>query len=268
MKRIICGIKISVANVMLLAGIPVLIYAHSTGITGLTLKGSTPGCTCHNPSPSPNVIVTINGPSQLSVNQTGNYSVTITGGPLVRAGTDIAVSTGILAPVSPDLYLSNSELTHSLPKAPVNNVVTFQFTYTAPSTAGNQTIYADGNSVNFDGLADQQDQWNFAPNKTVNIVLATGVKENNIVNSFKLDQNYPNPFNPATNINFSIAKPGHVKLEVYNSVGNKVAVLVNGYRAEGSYSVSFNGDNLSSGIYFYRLVTNNFDETKKMILMK
>ncbi|MHB8579300.1 MAG: T9SS type A sorting domain-containing protein [Ignavibacteriaceae bacterium] len=268
MKRIICRIKIIVANVILLAGIPFLIYAHSTGITGLTLKGNTPGCTCHNPLPSPNVIVMINGPSQLVVNQAGNYSVTITGGPLVRAGTDIAVSTGILAPVSPDLYLSNSELTHSLPKAPVNNVVTFQFTYTAPPTAGNQTIYADGNSVNFDGLADPQDQWNFAPNKIVNIVLAAGVRENHIVTSFKLDQNYPNPFNPATNIDFSIAKPGNVKIEVYNSLGNKVAVLVNGYKAEGSYSISFNGDNLSSGIYFYRLHTNNFDETKKMILLK
>lgn len=85
---------------------------------------------------------------------------------------------------------------------------------------------------------------------------------------FMLSQNYPNPFNPATKINFSLPVNSFVKLKVYNSLGKEVANLVNESLSQGTYEYSFNGESLTSGIYFYKLETENFLETKKMILVK
>ncbi|MFA5010435.1 MAG: T9SS type A sorting domain-containing protein [Ignavibacteria bacterium] len=85
---------------------------------------------------------------------------------------------------------------------------------------------------------------------------------------YYLSQNYPNPFNPSTKISFGIVKYGFVTLKVYNALGREVAVLVNKNLNAGTYEASFRGDNLSSGIYFYKLVSENFSETKRMMLVK
>lgn len=85
---------------------------------------------------------------------------------------------------------------------------------------------------------------------------------------FKLFQNYPNPFNPSTNIKFDIKKKDFAYITVYNSLGNEVAELVNEVLEPGSYNVTFVGNNLSSGIYYCKMQTKDFIETKKMILMK
>lgn len=86
--------------------------------------------------------------------------------------------------------------------------------------------------------------------------------------AYALEQNFPNPFNPATRINFSIPNEGFVTLNVYNSIGQQVATLVNESKPAGTYQVDFDGAKLSSGIYFYKITSGNFTETKKMILMK
>lgn len=88
------------------------------------------------------------------------------------------------------------------------------------------------------------------------------------INNYSLSQNYPNPFNPETKIQFSIPKNGLVKIVVYDLLGQEVKELVNEFKQQGSYGVSFNGANLSSGIYFYKMITDDFVETKKMILVK
>jgi len=85
---------------------------------------------------------------------------------------------------------------------------------------------------------------------------------------FNLKQNYPNPFNPVTTIKFSVPKNQFVKINVYDVSGKMVAELVNGYRTTGEHEVSFDATKLSSGIYFYELKTNDFSETKKMLLVK
>ena len=92
--------------------------------------------------------------------------------------------------------------------------------------------------------------------------------ENAVVENYYLAQNYPNPFNPSTKINYGLEKAGEVEITVYNILGNKIATLVNGIKSAGNHSVSFNASNLSSGIYFYKIVTNGFVQTKKMILEK
>ena len=85
---------------------------------------------------------------------------------------------------------------------------------------------------------------------------------------FLLQQNYPNPFNPSTKISWQSPVGSHQTLKVYDVLGNEVATLINEYRNAGSYEVDFNGDNYSSGVYFYRLVTDGFTETKRLLMIK
>ncbi len=90
---------------------------------------------------------------------------------------------------------------------------------------------------------------------------------------FELSQNYPNPFNPVTVIGYRIARTGDVTLEVFNTMGQKVRTLFNGTRTAGSYQLTWNGkddsgNQLSGGIYFYRLKAGNETMMKKMIMMK
>ncbi len=92
--------------------------------------------------------------------------------------------------------------------------------------------------------------------------------ESKTANGFVLEQNYPNPFNPNTNINFSIASAQNVSLKVFDVLGNEIATLLNEEKAPGTYNVSFNGSNFSSGVYFYRLQTGSSFLVKKMMLNK
>lgn len=84
----------------------------------------------------------------------------------------------------------------------------------------------------------------------------------------ELLQNYPNPFNPSTTITYRINEPAAVRLEVFNMMGQRVAVLADGSLQAGSYTVSFDATGLSSGVYFYRINTGTFTESKKMMLVK
>ncbi|MEO6695390.1 MAG: SBBP repeat-containing protein [Ignavibacteria bacterium] len=100
------------------------------------------------------------------------------------------------------------------------------------------------------------------------------IPTNSISEKFQLKQNYPNPFNPNTVINYQLAVNGFTSLKIYNVLGNEVASLVNEKQNAGSYDVKFDGSNLSSGIYFYKLEiglpdeVGSFNEIKKMILLK
>jgi hypothetical protein len=89
-----------------------------------------------------------------------------------------------------------------------------------------------------------------------------------IVNEYKLFQNNPNPFNPTTTISYSVAKSSHVKLSVYNTLGQVVAVLANGFQSQGTYSVTWDAGNQPSGLYLCRFEADGFTATKKMFLQK
>lgn len=96
----------------------------------------------------------------------------------------------------------------------------------------------------------------------------TSISEVKTPYSYKLSQNYPNPFNPTTTIEFDIGENGNVRLDIFNLLGEKVITLLDGYKSSGKHKTIFNGTNLSSGIYYYKITTKRFTETKKLILLK
>ena len=92
--------------------------------------------------------------------------------------------------------------------------------------------------------------------------------EKSIPNEYLLSQNYPNPFNPTTSIEYQVISSEHVTLKVYDVLGREVSILVNEQKTPGNYKVTFNGNSLASGVYFYQLHAGNYVSTKKMIFMK
>ena len=86
--------------------------------------------------------------------------------------------------------------------------------------------------------------------------------------SYELYQNYPNPFNPVTNIKYQLVHSGFVKLSVYDMLGREIGRIINQDQKAGTYTVQYDASKLSSGAYFYRIESQDFTETKKMILVK
>ncbi|MBN2858181.1 MAG: T9SS type A sorting domain-containing protein, partial [Candidatus Delongbacteria bacterium] len=114
---------------------------------------------------------------------------------------------------------------------------------------------------------------NFLIGTDQGVYLATGFvgiedQENTTIAS-TLYQNYPNPFNPETTISYSLVEEAEVKLTVFNMAGREVAELVSVRQAKGNHSVNFNGENLTSGLYFYRLSVDGKQlQSKKMMILK
>lgn len=240
----------------------VVIYAYSTGITGQTLKTSSDGCFCHGASNTPSVNVTISGPEYMLPNSTETFTATITGGPLTRAGINIAATSGSLQPLTGSgLQLIGDELTHVSPKSPVAGAVTFQFNYTAPSSLGTQTIYATGNSVNFNG-SSSGDQWNWAPNKIVNVSNVIPVELSSFtaqVISNKVILNWSTAAE-VNNSGFEIYRSSNSQYAIWDKIG-----FVNGFGSSTELKNYFFEDkNLQPGIYYYRLKQIDFDGSFKI----
>jgi photosystem II stability/assembly factor-like uncharacterized protein len=129
-------------------------------------------------------------------------------------------------------------------------------------------------SLNYIGFINRTTGWIIGNGGTIlktNNANITGIKNRidaEIPSGFRLFQNYPNQFNPTTRIEYSIPNSSFVTLKVYDVLGREVAVLINEEKHAGNYEVEFNGKNLSSGIYFYKLQAGNYSSVKKMILMK
>ena len=136
------------------------------------------------------------------------------------------------------------------------------------------TVYDNRNgSMMFglnDGLSEITPGFQFAF-----LAYAVGVDEdgNQLPTAFSLNQNYPNPFNPQTNIDFSVPSAQNVTLEVYSLLGQKVKTLVDGHIEAGVHTVLWNGTNdngvdVPSGVYFYRLSSDTFTQTNKMVMVR
>ena len=124
--------------------------------------------------------------------------------------------------------------------------------------------------IRFKSIQPGWDWWWTIDNVTIKGDLVTGVANNEgqIPKTYALWQNYPNPFNPTTKISFDLPKPGFVTLKIYDILGKEVANLVNEVRNAGRYNIEFNGGNLSSGVYYYRIQAGEFMQVKKMVLIK
>lgn len=148
---------------------------------------------------------------------------------------------------------TNSGLTWVLTPTPgVTNLTHFDF-YQAGMVVYGYAVSSNGNVIK---LVD-----------TLNIL--TGVTgNNNIPSKYSLEQNYPNPFNPVTSISYSIPEQGHVRLGVFDALGREVDVIVNEIRQAGNYEESWDASGFNSGVYFYRINSGEFTQTKKMILIK
>ncbi|MHB9041582.1 MAG: T9SS type A sorting domain-containing protein, partial [Melioribacteraceae bacterium] len=128
---------------------------------------------------------------------------------------------------------------------------------------GTTIEYAFGYKIKFVFAAVNNKIYKYYDQTTTNIK-----SEDEIAYEFQLSQNYPNPFNPTTTISFLIPRTEFVSLKVYDLLGREVATLVNEEKLPGHYEVEFNGMNLPSGVYFYRLQAGNFSQTKKLLLLK
>ncbi|MCX7833328.1 MAG: T9SS type A sorting domain-containing protein, partial [Ignavibacteria bacterium] len=104
--------------------------------------------------------------------------------------------------------------------------------------------------------------------KLVDNVLVGVENNNNIPTEYKLEQNYPNPFNPTTTISFSLPKSAFVTIKVYDVLGKEIRTILSENKDAGNHSLLFDATDLPSGIYYYKIVANNFVDTKKMILLK
>jgi len=103
------------------------------------------------------------------------------------------------------------------------------------------------------------------------LVRGMGLEKKNITSEplgYSLDQNYPNPFNPNTTIYYNIKENGLVQIKVFDMQGQEIAELVNSIQGSGSYKVNFDASNLPSGLYIYTITTNDFKQSKKMLLLK
>jgi hypothetical protein len=255
----------------------VIIYANineSNGIIGLTLRDGGDGCACHDLETSEMVHVWIEGPDTVVVSDTVDYKIFMTGGPAVEGGFNVAVYYGVVDSADTltktlPFYAGGEQLTQTVPNAFVDDTVVWNFKYAAPDTIVVDTIYSVANSVNGDGNPIPGDEWNFGANFSVVIVDNPVKVEDKIsLSQFSLSQNYPNPFNPSTIIRYSIDNRQFVTLTVYDMLGNEVATLVNEEKPTGTYQVSFNGAQYTSGVYIYKLETENLINVKKMILLK
>ena len=103
---------------------------------------------------------------------------------------------------------------------------------------------------------------------TLLILTSNNNHNSEVPKEFSLSQNYPNPFNPSTVIGFKLAVNSFASLKVYDLLGREAATLVNENLKAGTYEFDFDGNKLSSGVYYYKLATGSFVETKKMILIK
>lgn len=118
------------------------------------------------------------------------------------------------------------------------------------------------------GVKDDQFSTRFLIDPFEDTTIVGVEDEPNLPKNFHLFQNYPNPFNPTTSIKYSVESIKYIQITVYDILGREITKLVNEEKFPGEYTISFDGSNLSSGIYFYRLTSGQYTETKKMILQK
>ena len=145
--------------------------------------------------------------------------------------------------------------------------------FTAPRLPAKRTLYWRANAANTGGTSGWSQTWQFRTGSiavAASQTLASSVEQlsDEVPNDYVLGQNFPNPFNPSTSIDFSVPEAGDITLSIYNVLGEEIATLFHGNVPAGTYSALWNPSGLPSGVYFYRLYSGSFSETRKLMLAK
>lgn len=145
----------------------------------------------------------------------------------------------------------------------------FGTTWAGAGYTGTQALWGTSITTGTNGCLTG---WSVGAGGTVVKLTGTpvGITNNNneIPKVYSLEQNYPNPFNPTTKITYALPKAGNVELRIYDMLGREVSTLVNEFTSAGKHTVEFNANNLASGVYFYKIISGDFKDTKKMMLVK
>ncbi len=205
------------------------------------------------------VYLTTNGGTSWVQRSTGFPTVlgTLVRGCLIRPGSNTEFYAGVIAPTGGIYRTTNAGLSWtSFNGGPVT--ATSIIRSIAFRTSGDSTLYIAnaGTATSDQGVFEYS--W-----------IPVGIHDpGNIPLEYSLQQNYPNPFNPTTIISFQLAANGFTSLKVLDVLGREVAILVNEKLNAGTHVVNFDGSKLSSGVYYYKLSTGSFTETRKMVLIK
>ena len=162
--------------------------------------------------------------------------------------------------------VSGYAVTNEKGKYSIEGLAPGEYSVVADKLGSNETASKSA-TISYDYAGDPQNatKVDFSIDETTTDVTQTSFQQ---PAQFKLGQNYPNPFNPSTTIDYTLNQSGIVTLKVYNLLGQEVNTLVNGFQNAGSYRTTFQAQGLSSGIYFYRLKSQNNIQTRKMILLQ
>lgn len=181
-----------------------------------------------------------------------------------RDGKILAASSwGDMGNVNNDLLVFKTSVLAAAPIFAVNSPGSF---FWCDASSNGSTIVASGKKIHARSFGNGGQLYNIFID-TTDVPLSAG-NQSTLPSAYKLHQNYPNPFNPATQINYEIPKDGYVNISIFDVLGRKISSLIDKFQRSGRYSVIFDADALSSGVYYYKITSGEFTDTKKLILIR
>jgi len=256
--------------------VPLIAYAYSSGPpdgkTGAPGEGTCHDCHNSFPLNSGDGNFQIQGPAQYVAGQTYTITIQISDPGHQRWGFEFTnLGVGTITIIDPtNTQLSGNYAKHTSTgthNGTPNGPVTWTFDWTAPTINPPDSIifYAAGNAAN--GNFNNQGDYIYTTHFTTHFV-TTGIDEGTPLPEIVDLHNYPNPFNASTTIGYNVPSRGNVSLQIYDLSGRKIQTLVNEYQEAGNHRIAWNADRVPSGIYFYKLATSDYSESKSMTLVK
>jgi hypothetical protein len=243
-------------------------FAHNSYTGGYSGAPGSPTCasSCHGGSAG--TLLVTGFPASYKPGQIYRIVIKHNGGSAIvnfnattRAGSTTSVAGTFAVVTNSALYGGADGGVYASPHA-IDSAV---FQWTAPSKGTGQVKFY---AAAFQGSTSSSNGQNSTMTGTA-AEITTGLAQGTRVSTgFSLDQNFPNPFNPSTTIKFEIPRGMIVHIAVYDGLGREVSVLMNDRRDAGIHEVRFNGSNLASGVYVYRMRAGSFIETKKLLLIR
>jgi len=259
--------------------VPSVILAYSSGppngMTGAPGEGTCHDCHASFPLNSGNGALSINGPTAFQGGQTYPITIQLADQGQSRWGFEFTpLNQGTItitdashtqqSQAGQNVYVKHTS-TGTYPGTP-NGPTTWTFNWTAPSNPpASITFYAAGNAANNNG----NNTGDYIYTTSFTTQLATGIEDETPLTPTSLAlSNFPNPFNPSTTISFQLPRAGEILLEVYNTGGQRVETLINGFEQAGTRTATWDASAFPSGVYLYNLTFEGQTVSHKMLLVK